>query len=472
MGLGKEPAISHRFKPRGRGGFEGRKREVRGEVTKLPLICSSLESLGSQLSFTQPSFRPQGAACSRALRPSRLHLPPLARGPRLSAILRRVHLPPPLARIAHPSSISRRKFARKHASLVHPVCLLTATSSPGDSRTAQLSAFTYDGGKVSIIRDVDKDLMSYFHVVELAKTVGYKDGDSLYYAIPGRSLEYGIDLLKDDASVFEMMKYANETNFLEIYIQQSQFAAVCNLNIGEGATHATSDKLMALIRKQQYRIVREPCRFDPASRSKNLNDMIYESDILCVQNLRMDRHCFWTLCSLVTEIGGLRAIRNVSVEEMVAMFLHILAYDDKSRSMRTDYQRSIETISRHFNNVLAAVRKLWRVLLRTPQPIPANCKDERWKWFKCLVEVEKENAAVMNDIKTALVHEVEVQKQIDAQCDQLFAALCELPGFSDDEIVKAAQLIGKDVQTLKLFFRAPADKKCAFVRNVLASAAS
>ena len=87
-------------------------------------------------------------------------------------------------------------------------------------------------------------------------------------------------------------------------------------------------------------------------------------------------------CNLVTYIGGLRDTRNVKVEEMVAMFLHILAYDQKSRSMMTDYQRSQETISRHFNNVLGAVLKLWRVQLKSPQPITDNCKDERWKWFK------------------------------------------------------------------------------------------
>lgn len=77
------------------------------------------------------------------------------------------------------------------------------------------------------------------------------------------------------------------------------------------------------------------------------------------------------------DIGGLRGTRNVKVEEMVAMFLHILAYDEKSRSMRIDYQKSQETNSRHFNNVLQAVLKLWRVLLKTPQPVPENCKDER-----------------------------------------------------------------------------------------------
>ncbi|KAF8660922.1 hypothetical protein HU200_057352 [Digitaria exilis] len=72
----------------------------------------------------------------------------------------------------------------------------------------------------------------------------------------------------------------------------------------------------------------------------------------------MDRRCFWTFCSLVRDTGGLRDTRNVNVEEMVAMFLHVLAFDERIRSMRTDYQRSQETISHHFNNVLGAVLKL------------------------------------------------------------------------------------------------------------------
>ena len=148
------------------------------------------------------------------------------------------------------------------------------------------------------------------------------------------------------------------------------------------ALHVLVLHCLLLIRKRQIRLIREPCRFDPESRSKNLNDIIYESDILCVEQLQMDRRCFWTLCNLVTDIGGLRDTRNVKVEEMVAMFLHILPHDEKSRSMRTDYQRSQETISRHFNNVLGAVLKLWRVLLKSPQPITDNCKAERWKWFK------------------------------------------------------------------------------------------
>jgi hypothetical protein len=85
---------------------------------------------------------------------------------------------------------------------------------------------------------------------------------------------------------------------------------------------------------------------------------------------------------LVREIGGVKDSRNMSVDEMVAMFLHILANDEKNRAIHHDFQRSPESVSRNFHKILDAVLKLWRVLLKKPQPIPANCTDGRWAWFK------------------------------------------------------------------------------------------
>lgn len=91
---------------------------------------------------------------------------------------------------------------------------------------------TYDGGKVSLIQNVDTDIISYYHVLELAKSIGFKDGDTLFYAIPGRSLDSGgIDHLKDDTSVSEMMKYLNQTNYLEIYIKHNEHEACAQLRI-------------------------------------------------------------------------------------------------------------------------------------------------------------------------------------------------------------------------------------------------
>jgi hypothetical protein len=139
-----------------------------------------------------------------------------------------------------------------------------------------------------------------------------------------------------------------------------------------------------LIRRSRCRIrrVRQPSWYDPIIRAQTLNNKIRVSDTECIYQLRMDRRCFKVLCSLVREIGGVKDSRNMSVDEMVAMFLHILAHDEKNRAIHHDFQRSPESVSRNFHKILNAVLKLWRVLLKKPQPIPANCTDGRWAWFK------------------------------------------------------------------------------------------
>jgi len=47
--------------------------------------------------------------------------------------------------------------------------------------------------------------MSYFHVVQLAKTVGFKDSDTLFNAILVHSLQATIDKLTDDTCVLEQI---------------------------------------------------------------------------------------------------------------------------------------------------------------------------------------------------------------------------------------------------------------------------
>ncbi|XP_050941503.1 uncharacterized protein LOC127149685 [Cucumis melo] len=99
----------------------------------------------------------------------------------------------------------------------------------------------------------------------------------------------------------------------------------------------------------------------------------------------MDRRCFAILCHLLRTIAGLTSTEVVDVEEMVAMFLHILAHDVKNRVIQREFMRSGETISRHFNMVLLAVIRLHDELLKKPQPVPNECTDQRWRWFEnCL----------------------------------------------------------------------------------------
>ncbi|KAA0025957.1 retrotransposon protein [Cucumis melo var. makuwa] len=78
----------------------------------------------------------------------------------------------------------------------------------------------------------------------------------------------------------------------------------------------------------------------------------------------MDRRTFAILCHLLRTVSGLSSIQIVDAEEMVAMFLHILAHDVKNRVIQREFVRSSETVSRHFNLVLLAVVQLYEELIK------------------------------------------------------------------------------------------------------------
>ena len=85
---------------------------------------------------------------------------------------------------------------------------------------------TYDGGAVSFFRDCDSERISHFRLVRMAKEVGFKDGDELFFAIPGYSLDEGIDLVHDDNSVLKMLNYAKKHNCAEIYVKHKSHDSI------------------------------------------------------------------------------------------------------------------------------------------------------------------------------------------------------------------------------------------------------
>ncbi|CAH9091185.1 unnamed protein product, partial [Cuscuta epithymum] len=120
-------------------------------------------------------------------------------------------------------------------------------------------------------------------------------------------------------------------------------------------------------------------------RTLNLWEMAFENDTSCVDNCRMDRRALKKLCYLLRTVGRLRESRNMSIEEMVISFLHIIGHNIKNRVLKRQVARSGETVSRHFQSVLNAVIRLHSICFKKPEPIPETCMDERWRCFKgCL----------------------------------------------------------------------------------------
>ncbi|KAL0539423.1 hypothetical protein IC582_023635 [Cucumis melo] len=143
--------------------------------------------------------------------------------------------------------------------------------------------------------------------------------------------------------------------------------------------------MLELLKNDTKRITHIPYETRHRIRQLAYFRMIHGSDLVCRQSTRMDQRCFAILCHLLRTIAGLTSTEVVDVEEMVAMFLHILAHDVKNRVIQREFMRSGETISRHFNMVLLAVIRLHEELLKKPQPVPNECTDQRWRCFEnCL----------------------------------------------------------------------------------------
>ncbi|KAK1666579.1 hypothetical protein QYE76_054738 [Lolium multiflorum] len=78
-------------------------------------------------------------------------------------------------------------------------------------------------------------------------------------------------------------------------------------------------------------------------------------------------------------LGGLKDTTYVTVEENVAMFFQVVGHGTKMRMI--GYERSLETTSRHFGNVLAAILSLTGEFIKLPEPSATPPDDYKWKWF-------------------------------------------------------------------------------------------
>ncbi|ESR57636.1 hypothetical protein CICLE_v10023542mg, partial [Citrus x clementina] len=113
----------------------------------------------------------------------------------------------------------------------------------------------------------------------------------------------------------------------------------------------------------------------------HLHGLVFESDIKCLSQLRMDRQAFFKLCKLLCEKGSLVRSKRVSPEEMVAMFLSILAHHVKNRVVGFNFKRSRRTVSKCFHECLRAMIRCQKEFWKKPEPITNNSTDPKWKWF-------------------------------------------------------------------------------------------
>ena len=124
-------------------------------------------------------------------------------------------------------------------------------------------------------------------------------------------------------------------------------------------------------RIKRKRSEEEPTMYGPRleadeHRQKNLQVIYNSTDSECLAMFRMTRAPFYQLCKLFRQRGLLQDTLNSSVEEQVSMFLHVVGHNQRFRVVHQSFRRSIETVSRHFHQVLYAVGELRGEMIRPP----------------------------------------------------------------------------------------------------------
>ncbi|XP_020266770.1 uncharacterized protein LOC109842285 [Asparagus officinalis] len=91
----------------------------------------------------------------------------------------------------------------------------------------------------------------------------------------------------------------------------------------------------------------------------------------CQNFVRMRPAAFMKLASLMRKLDLLKDSRNVTVEEQLVITLNILGHKSKNRTMRTQFIRSGDTVSKYFNRVLQAISCIQgRFMKQAPNEVP------------------------------------------------------------------------------------------------------
>ncbi|KAK6145006.1 hypothetical protein DH2020_021826 [Rehmannia glutinosa] len=113
-------------------------------------------------------------------------------------------------------------------------------------------------------------------------------------------------------------------------------------------------------------ITKQPARSLSPKGSGFMTEVLNGDDDFCREMLRMDKHVFCKLSDTLRQRGMLRDTASVMIEEQLGIFLNIVGHNERNRVIQERFQHSGETISRHFNNVLKAIKSLSREFLQPP----------------------------------------------------------------------------------------------------------
>ncbi|XP_071685403.1 uncharacterized protein [Lolium perenne] len=116
-------------------------------------------------------------------------------------------------------------------------------------------------------------------------------------------------------------------------------------------------------------------------RIANLNNIYNCNDVEAIQMLQMRIAPFYALVKTFWDRGLLTDSIHTSVEEQVAMFLHVVGHNQRFRVIHNTFRRSTETFSRYFQQVLCTIGELRGEMIKpTSMNTPTKIKNN-YRWF-------------------------------------------------------------------------------------------
>ena len=109
-----------------------------------------------------------------------------------------------------------------------------------------------------------------------------------------------------------------------------------------------------------------PCRTSTLSGQQWVKELLEGSPTRFLQQCRMTIPVFNKLCSQCRNENLLKNTKNVTVEEQVIIFLHIVSQNQSNRAAQERFQHSGETIHRHLHSVFHAFLMLSKLFITLP----------------------------------------------------------------------------------------------------------
>ncbi|XP_040379426.1 protein ALP1-like isoform X1 [Oryza brachyantha] len=126
---------------------------------------------------------------------------------------------------------------------------------------------------------------------------------------------------------------------------------------------ASYSYLVDMRKKQREGVTYSPMLLRDVERNARLNCLFNGTEANCVSELRMRKAIFHRLCGHLRSCGLLVDTLHVTVEEQVAMFMHVVGHKWSNRFVGFEFYQSGETVSRYFNAVLDSLVSISKELI-------------------------------------------------------------------------------------------------------------